>query len=56
MGLVFGDTPTGIDECETAGKYDVYNLAGICVRKAGESLKGLSPGIYIIGGKKTILR
>lgn len=37
---------------------DVYNLQGVRVmRKAGKpSLSTLSPGVYIIGGKKIIVR
>lgn len=35
---------------------DVYSTNGTLVRKAGESLKGLSKGLYIIGGKKIVVK
>ena len=35
---------------------DVYSINGIKVRKAGESLKGLAKGLYIVNGKKFIVK
>lgn len=35
---------------------DVYTVNGTVVRKAGESLKGLTKGVYIIGGKKIVVK
>ncbi len=38
---------------------DVYNLQGVCVRRgmeAGEATLGLPAGIYIVGGKKVVVR
>lgn len=35
---------------------DVYSINGIKVRKAGESLNGLAKGMYIINGKKFIVK
>lgn len=34
----------------------VYTVGGVKVRNAGESLDGLSNGVYIIGGKKVIVK
>lgn len=35
---------------------NVYNVSGVLVRKAGESLKGLPKGIYVIGNKKVVIK
>lgn len=35
---------------------NVYTINGIMVRKAGESLDGLAKGLYIIGGKKVVIK
>lgn len=35
---------------------DVYTVNGVKVRKAGESLNGLAKGLYIIGGKKVVVK
>lgn len=35
---------------------NVYTLGGTMVRKAGESLNGLSKGLYIINGKKVVVK
>lgn len=35
---------------------DVYNLNGVKVRKAGESLEGLVKGLYIVNGKKVVVK
>ena len=34
---------------------DVYNLQGQLVRRAGEKLHGLTPGVYVVDGKKILL-
>ena len=36
--------------------HDIYNLQGRKVKAKATSLEGLSPGVYIINGKKTILK
>jgi hypothetical protein len=47
-GHVFGTT--GIETIHTDGSEDViYNLQGVRVKKAGK-------GVYIINGKKTVIR
>ena len=47
------DTPSGIDDVTTEGQKEevVYDLNGCRIIK-----KPLAPGIYIINGKKTIIR
>lgn len=34
----------------------VYTVNGTMVRKAGESLNGLAKGVYIVGGKKVVIK
>ena len=57
-GSVTKDHVTGIDGVETENATislpaAVYNLQG---QKVGDSLEGLSPGIYIVGKKKVLIR
>ena len=60
----FDDSPTGIDGVESDETCDnrYYNLAGQCVATATRSAegrlftKGLKKGIYIVNGKKVIVR
>lgn len=59
---VSGSTVTGIDELisdineQSTTFYDgVYDLQGRCVRTTN-SLDGLRPGIYIMGGKKYVVK
>lgn len=35
---------------------DIYNMNGVKVRNAGEDMKGLQKGMYIMNGKKVILK
>lgn len=54
--LSFSYTTTGISQVEGIKKAlqgKVYNLQGQCV---GPSLQGLSKGVYIINGKKVIIK
>lgn len=54
--LSFSYTTTGISQVEDIKKAlqgKVYNLQGQCV---GSSLQGLSKGVYIINGKKVIIK
>ncbi|MBF1446959.1 MAG: hypothetical protein HXN55_06215, partial [Prevotella nigrescens] len=44
-----------INRSETLS-YDVYSIDGILVCKKSESLRHLHPGIYIVNGKKCILK
>ena len=36
--------------------YDVYSIEGILVCKKSENLRHLQPGIYIVNGRKCILK
>ena len=50
-------TPDGISSIEVAAKNAaVYNLNGAKVLGAGESVKGLAKGIYVVGGKKIVVK
>ena len=57
-------TKTGVDEIvnneDVFGKIvDVYNLNGVLVRSqmpVNEALQSLQPGIYIVGGKKVLVK
>lgn len=40
---------------DSMGAADIYTLSGVKVRLAGESLEGLTPGLYIVGGNKVII-
>lgn len=48
----------GITNVNAASTTDsnVYTINGTMVRKAGESLKSLNKGLYIIGGKKVVVK
>jgi hypothetical protein len=54
----FDETLTGIDGINAAATLNgaVYTINGIKVREAGETLKGLSKGMYIINGKKYVVK
>ena len=50
-------TPDGISALEVSAKNAaVYNLNGAKVLGAGESVKGLAKGIYVVGGKKIVVK
>ena len=50
-------TPNGISALEIAAKNAaVYNMNGAKVLDAGESVKGLAKGIYVVGGKKIVVK
>lgn len=51
------DGVTSIDGVETViGSFDIYNLQGIRVRTAATSLEGLTPGVYVVNGKKVLVK
>lgn len=65
--LILYTTPTavevtGIEDVAQDGEnqlVDVYNMRGICVRrqvKAKEATTGLTPGLYIVGTQKVLVR
>lgn len=47
-----------IDNNTTSGHFDIYNLQGICLKRGGTrtDIETLSPGMYIINGKKVMIR
>ena len=50
-------TSDGISSIAVAAKNAaVYNMNGAKVRNAGESVKGLAKGIYVVGGKKIVVK
>lgn len=58
FGFGGGEGTTGIDQIENAGaqNYDVYTLQGVQVLKNASSLDGLQKGIYIVNGKKVVIK
>ena len=54
----FDPNLSGIDGINAAATLNgaVYTINGIKVREAGETLKGLSKGMYIINGKKYVVK
>ena len=57
-GLLFvKDIDTGIRNINsTDNTFDIYDLGGHLVRKAATSTEGLKPGIYIIEGRKIVVK
>ena len=55
---VFFDSPDGITDLSGTmpATYTVYTLSGVLVRRDATSLHGLQPGLYIVNGKKLIVR
>lgn len=51
-------TTLGISEinAQSLNLGNIYNLNGVMVRKAGESLQGLQKGLYIINNKKVVVK
>ena len=48
---------TSIDGVQVlSGSFDIYNLQGIRVRTAATSLEGLTPGVYVVNGKKVMVK
>ena len=49
---------SGVNDLVTAGakRYNVYTIDGRQVMSDAKSLKGLEPGIYIVNGKKKVIR
>ena len=51
--------PTSIEDIEVVApstQVDIYSIDGILVKKGAESLEGLDKGIYIVGGKKVMIK
>ena len=45
-----------VDTIGDEGEADVYSTAGVLMRKATKTLKGLKPGVYIIGTRKVLVK
>lgn len=58
ININLGGNTTGIENIEQnqANIYDVYNLQGQLIRKNVTDLNGLAKGIYIVNGKKVIVK
>ncbi len=53
------DATTGIHQAQSAvenAPMDVYTLSGVRVRSQVNTLQGLQPGLYIVNGKKTLVK
>jgi len=47
---------TGISAIKTEGKLDIYSMDGCMVRKQATTTEGLSKGMYIVNGKKQLVK
>jgi hypothetical protein len=58
VSLFFDGEATGIEAVETTGEkaFDVYTISGVQVRRAAKTLDGLQKGIYIVNGKKQVVK
>ena len=58
MGIEIDGVVTAIDNVEMAGKktFDVYSVSGALMRQGATSLNGLHSGLYIINGKKVLVK
>ena len=63
--ITVSEEPTGIDDVMTDGQdvnitrpNDIYNLQGICLKRnaSQEDIDALAPGLYIIAGKKVLVK
>lgn len=55
--LTVRDVTNGITEVKDgAAAFDIYTPDGTCVAKAAVSLSGLAKGIYIVNGKKVVVK
>ncbi len=64
--FTIGDVVTGVDKIDSefgnnpdnGTLKDIFSLQGICIKRNAtpEDIKSLKPGLYIIGGKKIIIR
>ncbi len=47
---------TGIDANSVSGTFDVYSTSGLLVRRHVTSLHGLASGVYLVRGRKVVVR
>ena len=57
------DVPTGIKNISSVGnasdRVNVYTVSGVCVKQnvsVSEAIQGLAKGVYVVGGKKVIVK
>lgn len=55
-GMFFDDETTGISDIVEFEKYDIYNISGQLVKKNAQTFEDLTPGIYVVNGKKFIVK
>ena len=55
MGVAIGDE-THVADVAVPQTDDIYSLDGVLRRKAGSGVRGLAPGLYIMGGKKVLVK
>lgn len=55
-GILTITSPTGIQIVTITQPVDVYTLSGVLVKRQVTTLNGLSDGVYIIGGKKVVVK
>ena len=56
---MYGTVGGAVFVSDTKQSFDIFNVAGVLVRRIdaqGQTFVSLSPGIYIIGGKKVAVR
>ena len=51
-----GGDVTGIDVAKAVEPFDIYSVDGRVVRRQAENINGLQKGVYIIKGKKQVVR
>lgn len=51
-----GGDMTGVDVVKAVEPFDIYSVDGRLVRRLAENTKGLKKGVYIIKGKKQVIR
>lgn len=56
FSALHGGGMTGIDAVKVAEPFDIYSVDGRVVRRQAENTKGLQKGVYIIKGKKQVVR
>lgn len=56
-GILTVTGSTGINEATLNGQaFDIYTTAGVILKKNATKLKSLPKGVYIIGGRKIVVR
>ncbi|WP_257900038.1 hypothetical protein [Prevotella denticola] len=55
--LTVKDSTNGISgPVNSVAAFDVYTLDGVCVAKGVTSLNGLAKGVYVVNGRKCVVR